>query len=208
MTETEILGTDHPEALDKAISILRSGGLIVLPTDTVYGLAADAWNGQAVRRIYEAKNRSELKSIPVLLSGAAAIVEVAAEAAANILSLAAQFWPGPLTMVVERKSQLPSEVSATDTVGVRAPDDDFALTLLRAYGPLAATSANPSGQPGATTAVQVMETLRGKVDLVLDGGEIEGGVPSTVVDFTTIPPTLLRHGPISMESVLKAWESY
>lgn len=208
MTEIEVINTDHPEALDMAISILRGGGLIALPTDTVYGLAADAWNGEAVRRLYAAKSRSELKSIPVLLSGAAAIAQVAAEASDRILALAAQFWPGPLTMVVERKSQLPSEVSATGTVGVRAPDDDFALALLRMYGPLAATSANPSGQPGATTAAQVIETLRGKVDLLLNGGEAGGGVPSTVVDLTISPPALLRPGPIAIESVLELWESY
>jgi len=208
VTETELLSTDHPEALDKAISILRHGGLIALPTDTVYGLAADVWNGDAVRQIYEAKGRPELKSIPVLLSGVSVIEQVAAEASVETLSLATEFWPGPLTLIVERKSQLPPEVSATDTVGVRAPDDDFALALLGKFGPLAATSANPSGQLEATTAVQVMETLRGKIDLVLDGGQAPGGIPSTVVDLTKRPPVLLRQGPISIETVLEAWESH
>ena len=208
MTDIEVLGTDHPEALDRAISILQGGGLIALPTDTVYGLAADAWNGEAVSKLYEIKSRSELKSIPVLLSGEAAIAEVALEPSARIRVLAAEFWPGPLTIVVDRKIELPSEVSATGTVGVRAPDHEFALTLLRKFGPLAVTSANPSGRPSATTAVQVIETLSGGVDLLADGGETAGGVPSTVVDITINPPVLLRQGPISIASILRVWESY
>ncbi len=199
---------DHPEALDRAISILQGGGLIVLPTDTVYGLAADPWNGEAVLKLYKIKSRSELKSIPVLLSGEAAIAEVALEPSARIRMLAAEFWPGPLTMIVDRKIELPSEVSATGTVGLRAPDHEFALTLLRKFGPLAVTSANPSGQPSSTTAVQVIETLRGRVDLLVDGGETAGGIPSTVVDLTISPPALLRQGPISIESVLRHWQGY
>ncbi|MFV1858072.1 MAG: L-threonylcarbamoyladenylate synthase [Anaerolineales bacterium] len=208
MADIEVLGTDHPQALDRAISILQGGGLIALPTDTVYGLAADAWNGQAVSKLYEVKSRSELKSVPVLVSGEAAIEEVAARPSERVRALAAEFWPGALTMVVERKIELPSEVSATGTVGLRAPDHEFALTLIRKFGPLAVTSANRSGQPNSTAAVQVIETLSGRVDLVVDGGEIAGGVPSTVVDLTISPPALLRQGPISIESVLRVWESY
>jgi len=208
VADIEVLGSHHPQALDRAISILQGGGLIALPTDTVYGLAADAWNGQAVSKLYEVKSRSELKSVPVLVSGEAAIEEVAARPSERVRALAAEFWPGALTMVVERKNELPSEVSATGTVGLRAPDHEFALTLIRKFGPLAVTSANPSGQPNSTAAVQVIETLSGRVDLVVDGGEIAGGVPSTVVDLTISPPALLRQGPISIESVLRVWESY
>ena len=208
MTDTELLGSDHPEALDRAISTLGGGGLIALPTDTVYGLAADAWNGAAVSKLYEVKSRSELKSIPVLLSGEAAIAEVAQEPSERVRALALEFWPGPLTIVVGRKSELPSEVSATSTVGIRAPDHEFTLTLLRKFGPLATTSANPSGQPSATTAVQVIKTLRGRVDLVLDGGETRGGISSTVVDLEVSPPVLIRRGPISIEAVLRVWERY
>jgi len=208
VTDIEVLGSHHPQALDRAISILQGGGLIALPTDTVYGLAADVWNGEAVSKLYEVKSRSELKSVPVLVSGEAAIEEVAARPSERVRALAAEFWPGALTMVVERKIELPSEVSATGTVGLRAPDHEFALTLIRKFGPLAVTSANRSGQPNSTAAVQVIETLSGSVDLVVDGGEIAGGVPSTVVDLTVSPPALLRQGPISIESVLRVWESY
>ena len=206
VTDTEILNTDHPEALQRAASILRRGGLIVLPTDTVYGLACDAWNSGAVAKLYEIKGRSDQKSIPVLLSGMADIAEVA-RASDQARALAAMFWPGPLTLVVEKIVGLPEEISATSTVGVRAPDQPFARQLLEEYGPLAATSANLSGQPSSNTAGQVLQALGGRVDLLLDAGDVGGGVPSTVVDTTKDPPTLLREGPISMESILAAWES-
>jgi L-threonylcarbamoyladenylate synthase len=208
MAETEILGTDHPQVLDRAISVLKGGGLVALPTDTVYGIAADVWNGEAVSKLYEVKSRSELKSIPVLLHGEAAIKEVAEDSSDSVFALAAEFWPGPLTIVVNRKRELPSEVSTTTTVGIRAPNHELALALLKIYGPLATTSANPSGQPSATTADQVIETMGEKIDLIIDGGETAGGTPSTVVDITLKPPALLREGPISLESVLRVWKSY
>ncbi len=208
MPEAEVLKIDHPEVFDRAISILSSGGLIALPTDTVYGIAVDPWNGEALSRLFKVKSRSELKSIPVLLRGEAAINEVAVDVPERVRTIVEKFWPGPLTIVVKRKSALPSEISATDTIGVRAPDHEFALNLLKMGGPIAATSANSSGQPAATTAQQVVSTLSGSIDLIVDGGESAGGVSSTVIDFTANAPELLREGPISLESVLKVWENY
>ncbi len=208
MPETEVLKIYHPEVFDRAISILKSGGLIAIPTDTVYGLAADPWNGAAVSKLYKVKSRSELKSISVLLYGEAAINEVAVDLTQRVRTIAEKFWPGPLTIVIRRKSEMPSEISATDTIGVRAPDHEFALALLKMYGPIAATSANLTGQPAATTAEQVVSTLGGMIDLVVDGGEAAGGVSSTVIDFTANPPEMLREGPISLESVLRVWENY
>ncbi len=208
MSEAEVLKIDHPEVFDRAISILNSGGLIALPTDTVYGLAVDPWNGEALSKLFKVKSRSELKSIPVLLRGEAAINEVSADVPVRVRAIAEKFWPGPLTIVVRRKSELPSEISATYTIGVRAPDHEFALELLKMHGPIAATSANLSGQPAATTAEQVVSSLSGMIDLIVDGGESAGGVSSTVVDFTANTPELLREGPISLESVLKVWEDY
>ena len=182
--------------------------MIALPTDTVYGLAADPWNGEAVSKLFKVKSRSELESIPVLLRGEDAIDEVAVNLTERVRAIAEKFWPGPLTIVVRRKSELPSEISATDTIGVRAPDHEFALALLEMYGPIAATSANLSGQPAATSAEQVVSSLSGMIDLIVDGGQSVGGVSSTVVDFTANPPVLLREGPISVESVLRVWENY
>jgi len=206
--DTEVIKIDHPEVFDRAISILKSGGLIALPTDTVYGLAADPWDGEAISKLFKAKNRSELESIPVLLRGEAAIDEVAVDVPERVRAIAEKFWPGPLTIVVRRNSDLPSELSATDTIGVRAPDHEFAMALLKMYGPIAATSANLSGQPAATSAEQVVSSLSGMIDLIVDGGDSAGEISSTVVDFTANPPVLLREGPISVESVLRVWGSY
>ena len=208
MPETEVIKIDNPEVYERAIAILKDGGVIAIPTDTVYGLAADAWNGEAVSMLYKVKNRSEMKSIPVLLRGKAAINEVAEDLPGRVRDIAEKFWPGPLTIVVRRKGELPSEISATDAVGIRAPDHEFSLALLKMYGPMAVTSANLSGQPGATSAEQVVSTLNGMIDLIVDGGVTAGGLPSTVVDLTLGSPVLLREGPISLESVLKVWENY
>jgi len=206
--DSEVIKMNHAEVFDRAISILKSGGLIALPTDTVYGLAADPWNGEAISQLFKVKSRSELESIPVLLRGVAAIDEIAMDVPGRVRTIAEKFWPGPLTIVVRRKSDLPSEISATDTIGVRAPDHEFAMALLKMYGPIAATSANLSGQPAATSAEQVASSLSGMIDLIVDGGKSAGGVSSTVVDFTANPPVLLREGPISLESVLRVWENY
>ena len=208
MPDTEVIKINHPEVFDRAISILKSGGLIALPTDTVYGLAADPWNGEAVSKLFKVKNRSELESIPVLLRGEAAIDEVAVDLPERVRAIVEKFWPGPLTIVVRRKSELPSEISATDTIGLRAPDHEFAMTLLEMYGPIATTSANLSGQPAATSANQIDSSLSGTIDLIVDGGESSVGVSSTVVDFTANTPELLRDGPISFENVLRVWENY
>ena len=208
MSKAEILSSDHPQILDRAISTLREGGVVAIPTDTVYGIAADAWSGEAVSKLYEVKNRSELKPIPVLLRGEEAVGEVAEDSSGRIRALAAKFWPGPLTIVVNRNSELPSEVGNSTTVGIRAPDHKFALALLKSFGPLATTSANPSGLPTSTTADQVIATLGGTIDLIIDDGETGGGIPSTVISIAVEPPSLLRQGPISIESVLRVWESY
>jgi L-threonylcarbamoyladenylate synthase len=141
------------------------------------------------------------------LHGEAAINEVAVDVPERVRTIAAKFWPGPLTIVVRRKSELPSEISATDTIGVRAPDHEFALALLKMYGPIAATSANLSGEPAATSAEQVVSSLSGMIDLIVDGGESAGEVSSTVIDFMASPPVLLREGPISLESVLRVWKN-
>jgi L-threonylcarbamoyladenylate synthase len=204
MAEMRILPVDAPRVLETAEQVLEEGGLVAFPTDTVYGLAADVWNPEGVNRIYKVKDRSQLKAIPVLLGQTQELLKVAPEPSAAVWQLAERFWPGPLTMVVRRLEELPSEVSAEDTVGIRMPDHPFALQLLLRAGPLAVTSANRSGAASPRSAQSVAEGLGGQVDLLIDGGETAGGVPSTVLDCTTAPPTLLRDGPLGLDQLLSA----
>jgi len=202
MGQTALIPADAPGSIERALRVVRGGGLVAFPTDTVYGVGAAAFDGQAVGRIYEAKGRSEEKAIPVLLAGLGDLERVAAEVSPDLRRLAAQFWPGPLTLVVARHADLPTVVSPGPTVGLRVPDHPVALGLLAGAGPMAVTSANRSGDPNPTTAAQVLSALGGRIDLILDGGQTPGGRPSTVVDCTQHPPLLIRPGPIPLEAVL------
>lgn len=206
VAESQVLSADDSRALVRAQSLLSEGELIAIPTDTVYGLAANVWDGAAVAKLYRIKERSELKSVPVLLSGVEAIANVAQPISARVAALAASFWPGPLTIVIERRSELPREVSADETVGVRVPDHTFARALLHAAGPLAVSSANYSGRPSARTANEVLEELGDKLALIIDGGRTAGGAPSTVLDCSGDAPELLRPGPITLDEVHAIWD--
>jgi L-threonylcarbamoyladenylate synthase len=204
--KTEIIRADHPIALKHAIDVLRHGGLVAFPTDTVYGLAVMPLDEEIIDRLYVAKGRNSHKAIAVLIGQMADITKIAQFMTPMAELLAANFWPGPITLVVQGTSALPNNLSLDSTIGVRMPDHPVALTLLRQSGPLAVTSANLSGRENANTAQQVMDQLGGKVHLILDGGVSPGGVPSTVVDCTKDQPVILREGPIStakIEAVLK-----
>jgi L-threonylcarbamoyladenylate synthase len=161
---------------------------------------------QAVRRLYEVKLRPAGKAIPVLLADAADLPLVARNLPQAVLHLVERLWPGPLTVVVPRTEGVPDEVTAGGaTVAVRVPDHDLARALIRAAGaPLAATSANLSGQHSPVTAREVVRQLGSRIPLVLDGGPCPGGVASTVVDLTGPAPVILRPGPLSMEDILSA----
>ncbi len=161
-----------------------------------------AFDGSAVARLYRAKGRTRDNPVPVLIANSSELPKIALKSPPMANRLAARFWPGPVTLVVWRKSSLPEEISQTPTVGVRVPDHPLALTLLAIAGPLAATSANRSGDPPACTAEDVMESLGGKIDLILDDGMTRGGEPSTVVDCTQAVPRILRHGPITEEEIV------
>ncbi|MGH2621100.1 MAG: L-threonylcarbamoyladenylate synthase, partial [Anaerolineales bacterium] len=187
--------------IEAAVLALRRGELVALPTDTVYGLAANVWDGQAVTRLFEVKGRDPLKAVALLLAGWDGLLEVAEPPLEYVRRLAARFWPGPLTLVVKRLASLPAEVSPTDTIGLRVPDHPFALKLLAQVGPLAVTSANRSGSADSRTAAEVLAALSGRIELVIDGGETPGGVPSSVVDCTADSPALLRSGLISMQEI-------
>lgn len=186
------------------MATLEQGGLVAFPTDTVYGLAAAVWDWEAVNRLYAVKQRPERKAIPVLISDVADVLRVARPPSELAQALMIQFWPGPLTLVVRRRPEIPEAVSATDTIGVRVPDQAFARSLLGSAGPLAVTSANRSGGESATTAEEVLAQLGHRIDLVIDGGPTPGGIPSTVVDCTTDPPRVLREGPISSAQIQRA----
>lgn len=204
MAELRVLAADTEGAVETAVQVIREGGLLVFPTDTVYGLAADAWNPAAVRKIYSVKDREQLKAIPVLLGQANQLLQVAMEPPPIVWQLAERFWPGALTMVVKRLPALPREVTPTDTVGLRVPDHPFALALLMQHGPLAVTSANRSGASSARDPQSVIDDLGDGIDLLIDGGVTAGGVPSTVLDCTTSPPVILRSGPLGLEQLLNA----
>ncbi len=202
--KTDLLLTSHPKAQTRALEILRRGGLVDFPTDTVYGVAAELFSTQAIQKLFEAKGRDASKAVPVLVGEVEQLGRVSPGLGAMAYRLAQRFWPGPLTLVVPRNSELPEVLSPGPTVGVRMPNHPFALDLLSASGPLATTSANLSGGPNPLTARDALAQLDGRVDLVLDGGPCPGGMPSTVVDCTGQEPVVLRPGPISLDDLLKA----
>jgi L-threonylcarbamoyladenylate synthase len=201
--QTRTISTYHPKAIPDALEVLKSGGLVAFPTDTVYGLGALAFDGKAIGRIYGVKERPDEKSIPILLADPDDLAKVSVDASPLALKLAARFWPGPMTLVVPKHPDLPDAVSSTPTVGVRVPDHTVARMLLHYAGPMAVTSANLSGQPSPVTAHDVLEQLDGRIDLILDGGQTPGGIPSTVVNCLGAEPVILRQGPIMMEHILK-----
>jgi len=204
---TQVLPGNAPEALAQAVLTLRQGGIVALPTDTVYGIGAQLTDPDAIERLYAVKGREHTKAIAVLLGSAGQLAQVALNPSAAALRLAAHFWPGALTLVVPRQPGLPPTLSQTGTVGVRVPDHALAQQLLLASGPLAVTSANLSGQPDACTAQEVLSQLGGRIDLVLNGGATSGAIPSTVVDTTTSPPRILRAGPISEDEIQAAFSA-
>jgi len=204
MMAPRILKADDPEAMASALEVLSGGGLVAFPTDTVYGVGAPAFDVRSVERIFVAKGRQPEKALPILLADLTSASRVAQPFSAEVRRLAEAFWPGPLTLVVLKLPVVPESVSRGPTIGLRVPDHPVALQLLRASGPLAATSANPSGGPDPRTAEEVAAGLGGGVDLILDGGAVPGGRASTVVDCTVSPPKLIREGPLGLDAILAA----
>lgn len=199
--KTEVLPTSDPSALRHAVDVLHYGGLVAFPTDTVYGVGALAFHREAVMRLYTVKGRSTDKAIAVLVGREADLAQVASELTPAARRLVEKFWPGSITLVVPKHPKLPEAVSGLPTVGVRMPNHEFARRLLTQTGPMAVTSANRSGEPNALTAADVLAQLAGRIELVLDGGRVPGGVPSTVVDCTAAVPRVLRDGPITAADI-------
>jgi L-threonylcarbamoyladenylate synthase len=199
--KTEILGVESSTAYSRAVQILTAGELIAFPTDTVYGLGAMLDKPEAIEKLFLVKGRDSAKAIAVLIGAVDALPLVAAKMNETARRLAERFWPGPLTLVVPGHPSLPANLSPLPTVGVRMPDHQAALELLRLTGPLAVTSANLSGAASTIDAQQVYEQLAGRVPLILDGGKTPGGTSSTVVDCNGQTLIILRQGPLSLEQL-------
>ena len=196
--ETRILGTDEKD-IQKAARILREGGLVAFPTETVYGLGADAMNDEAVGKVYAAKGRPSDNPMIVHIASPAELLTLTDSVTEDMEKLARAFWPGPLTMVVAAKPAVSRiTTGGLDTVAVRMPDNEITLRLIREAGmPLAGPSANLSGHPSPTSAAHVYDDLQGRIDAVIQGESCRVGIESTVVDMTAAEPVILRPGVIT-----------
>lgn len=189
----------------KAAEILKNGGLVAVPTETVYGLAGSAFSSEAVKKIYEAKGRPSDNPLIVHIADIHELDIIASEISPIAKKCMEEFWPGPFTAVVPKSDNIPSAVSGgLDTVAVRMPDNDVTRQIIRLSGlPLAAPSANRSGSPSPSTAAHVIDDLSGRIDAVVVSGDCAVGVESTVVSFAVTPPRLLRPGGITAEQLKK-----
>lgn len=191
------------EIIKEAAKIINDGGLVVFPTETVYGIGADALNDLAVDKIFKAKGRPGDNPLIVHISSMEELNLLVSEIPENAKKLADRFWPGPMTMILKKSSIMSDKITAgLDTVAVRLPENEIALELIKiSQKPIAAPSANTSGKPSPTEASHVIEDLMGKVDMIIDGGNTFIGLESTVVDMTTDIPMILRPGKITKEDI-------
>ncbi len=205
MIRTRVL-RPNAAALAAAAKILRAGGLVAFPTETVYGLGARAYDASAARRVYKAKGRPADNPLIVHISDEAMLEDVVRQVPPLARKLMDAFWPGPLTLVLEKSARVPGAVTAGGlTVAVRCPGHPAARALIRALGePIAAPSANLSGRPSPTTAAHVLRDLRGRVALILDGGSCRKGLESTIVDARGRRPVVLRPGTLTGETIARA----
>ncbi|MEM9950788.1 MAG: L-threonylcarbamoyladenylate synthase [Chloroflexota bacterium] len=202
MAKIDALNPD-PQAMSLAAQVINSGGLVAFPTETVYGLGANAFNTQAVERIFEVKERPANDPVIVHIAEMYQLNDIAINIPSIVDKLTDVFWPGALTLILHRSEQIPDSVTAgQDTVAVRMPSHPIAQSLIRQSGvPIAAPSANRFSRPSPTSAVHVMHDLAGRVDVVLDGGNTHIGVESTIIELTSAVPTMLRPGGIALEEL-------
>lgn len=204
MSRVRVLGVDatypDPAALEEAVAVLRAGGLVAFPTETFYGLGANALDAEAVGRVYTAKARERSKPLLALVDSLAMAESLVAEVPITARELMARHWPGPLTLVLKAVAQLPEALTAgTGTIALRVPGHPVALGLVRAARfPVTAPSANPTGAVPPTTASEVEDALGDRIDVILDGGPTKGGLPSTILDVSVSPPRLLRRGGVDL----------
>lgn len=191
--------------IKKAADIIKAGGTVAFPTETVYGLGANALDPKAVSKIFRAKNRPPDNPLIVHISSRDMLRMVARDIPVIAYRLIDQFWPGPLTIILKRRDIVPDiTAGGLDTVAIRMPSNDIALALIKEAGvPIAAPSANISGRPSPTSAGHVIKDMGGRIDAIIEGGDCKIGVESTVIDLTVSPPALLRPGGLSLEEIIE-----
>lgn len=201
-----VFTTEEEKILEHAGEIIKKGGLVAFPTETVYGLGGDAMNPESSKKIYAAKGRPSDNPLIVHIADFEDIYKIAREVPENAKKLADVFWPGPMTMILPKKDIVPKETTGgLETVAVRFPSDPIAQRFIRESGGfIAAPSANISGRPSPTQAEYVIQDMDGRIDMIIDGGENEIGLESTIVDLTVTPPQVLRPGFITREMLQKA----
>lgn len=189
--------------IETAVDIISNGGVAAIPTDTLYGLAACAFDESAVMKVYELKGRPEGMALPLLLSEPEDIEKCAEAVTDDAIALAKRFWPGAVTLVVRKRAEVPDIVTAgMETVALRVPDHPVPRGIAKLLGaPITGTSANLSGRPGLTTADAVRREFGDSIDFVLDGGDAEGGVASTIIDMTGEEARILREGAVSWDEI-------
>lgn len=201
MTITPILSIKNPLAISECKKSISAGGVIIFPTDTVYGIGCSAYQPIPIKRIFEIKGRDFSKPLPILIGDLEQINLVASGLDQRSEKLIKTFWPGPLTIILPMQTSLPPNLSPYETVGIRMPNHPWLLDLIRKSGPLAATSANTSGSPEARNVEEVIKTLGGRIDLIIDGGQSCSHLPSTVVNCQSTEIKVLREGPISEAAI-------
>lgn len=195
--------TNKNEALEEASELLKSGEVVGIPTETVYGLAANALDEEAVKKIYIAKGRPSDNPLIVHISDISELSPLVKEIPEKVKVMASAFWPGPLTMIMKKSDVIPSVTSGgLGTVAIRMPENEYARAIIKSAGvPLAAPSANLSGSPSPTNAKYVFDDMNGRIPLIIDGGASKIGVESTVITFATEIPTVLRPGGVTVEEI-------
>jgi L-threonylcarbamoyladenylate synthase len=201
---TQLFVSNDPDTLPAVAEAIQNSELIIIPTDTVYGVGASAFDETAIQCLYFVKHRSAEKGIPILLADVSDLQKAATNVPRYAQALIARFWPGPLTLVLPKRKDLPPSISETESVAVRIPDHDVSRAIIRAAGGmLATTSANLSGLAPAKNAHDALKDLAGTVAVVVDDGPSAGTVASTVVDCTGDSIRILRPGPLTMEDLLE-----
>lgn len=197
------------EGVEKATAAVRAGELVVLPTDTLYGIGCDAFSAEAVAALLAAKGRGREMPPPVLVPDARTVDGLAVDVPAYARDLIAAFWPGALTLILKSQPSLHWDLGETNgTVGVRMPDDALALAVLKAVGPMAVSSANRTGYPAARDILDAATQLGAAVSVYLDAGRVRGGLPSTIVDCTAEAPTVLREGALGRDELQPVFDKH